>query len=182
VTTLLPPNATPLERLAAEALAQLERVSVPIRDLVNPDRCPTHLLPYLAWACSVDRWDPQWPDATKRHIIRSAWYVHAHKGTVGALRRVVEPLGATLHITEWWQTEPPSLPGTFTLEVGVPEAGLSDELYDLLTWLIDDAKPLSRHLVALSITLQTPGYLYLGAACLDGDTLTVYPLDTEAAP
>ncbi|MBA1289175.1 phage tail protein I [Pseudomonas japonica] len=181
MTSLLPPNATQLEQLAAEAIAQLERVPVPMRNLVNPDRCPVHLLPYLAWAFSVDRWDPLWPEPTKRQIIRSAWYVHAHKGTVGALRRVVEPLGATLAITEWWQTEPPGVPGTFVLDVGVPETGLSDELYDLLTWLIDDAKPVSRHLTALSITLQTPGFLYLGGALLDGDTLTIYPPDTEAA-
>jgi phage tail P2-like protein len=177
---LLPPSATSLEGLAAEALAQIEHLPVPLRDLANPDRCPVALLPYLAWAFSVDRWDPRWPESTKRHIIRSAWYVHAHKGTVGALRRVIEPLGYLVGIEEWWQTNPPGPPGTFTLEVGVPEAGLSDELYELLSWLIDDAKPLSRHLAKLSIILQTPGHLYLGAAVIDGDTLTVYPLTTEA--
>ena len=58
---LLPGNASELERLAAEALAQIERVPVPIRDLWNPDTCPVALLPYLAWAFSVDRWSQAWP-------------------------------------------------------------------------------------------------------------------------
>ena len=46
---LLPTNASELERLAAEAFAQIERVPVPLRDLWNPDACPVELLPYLAW-------------------------------------------------------------------------------------------------------------------------------------
>ena len=37
---LLPANATELERLAAEVLAQIERVPVPLRQLWNPDTCP----------------------------------------------------------------------------------------------------------------------------------------------
>lgn len=42
---LLPGNATALERLATQALAEIERVPVPIRDLVSPERCPVALLP-----------------------------------------------------------------------------------------------------------------------------------------
>lgn len=174
---LLPGNATALERLATQALAEIERVPVPIRDLVSPERCPVALLPYLAWAFSVDRWEAGWSEATKRQVIRSAWFVHAHKGTIGALRRVVEPLGYLIRVTEWWQTTPTGPRGTFALDIGVLDSGITEVMYEALTLLIDDAKPLSRHLTGLAISLEARGPVTVGAAVMDGETLTVYPYD-----
>lgn len=172
---LLPGNATALERLATQALAEIERVPVPIRDLVSPERCPVALLPYLAWAFSVDRWEAGWSEATKRQVIRSAWFVHAHKGTIGALRRVVEPLGYLIRVTEWWQTTPRGTPGTFKLDIGVLDSGITEVMYEALTLLIDDAKPLSRHLTGLAISLEARGAVTFGAVATDGEFLTVYP-------
>lgn len=175
MTGLLPPNAEQLERLAAEALIQIERVPIPIRDLVNPDRCPLALLPYLAWAFSVDRWDERWSETTKRKVIKSSYFVHSRKGTIGALRRVVEPLGYLIEILEWWQLTPPGIPGTFELKVGVLDTGITDEMYQELTALIDDAKPLTRHLIGLAISLETSGRTYLSASLSEGDEIDVYP-------
>ena len=109
--SLLPGNACDLERQAAQALAQIQRVPIPLRQLWNPDTCPTPLLPYLAWSLSVDRWDGNWSDATKRAAIRASFFIHSRKGTIGALRRVVEPLGYLIEIIEWWQTAPEGVPG-----------------------------------------------------------------------
>lgn len=173
--SLLPPNASELERLAAEALAQIQRVPVPLRDLWNPDTCPVDLLPYLAWAFSVDRWSSAWPERAKRDAIRAAYFIHAHKGTIGALRRVVEPLGYLIRITEWWQQVPEGVPGTFSLEIGVLETGISEETYESLSLLIDDAKPVSRHLIGLDISLETHLTRYVGVTVIDGDELDVYP-------
>ncbi|MGN2381288.1 phage tail protein I [Pseudomonas juntendi] len=173
--TLLPQNSTALERQAAEALAQIQRVPVPIRDLLSPERCPAALLPYLAWAFSVDRWDSRWPEAAKRRAIRSSFFIHSRKGTIGALRRVVEPLGYLIEIVEWFDTVPPGVPGTFALKIGVLETGITEEMYQELTWLIDDAKPLTRHLTALAISLETKGQIYMGIGLQEGDILDVYP-------
>ncbi|WP_263264898.1 phage tail protein I [Pseudomonas sp. RIT-PI-S] len=175
MNTLLPPNATQLERLAAEALTQIEQVPVPMRELVNPDLCPAQLLPHLGWAFSVDRWDSAWSETTKRQVIKASYYVHAHKGTLGALRRVVEPLGYLIEVVEWWQTEPNGPPGTFALKVGVLDSGITEPMYELLSWLIDDAKPLSRHMTGLAISLETIGQLSLMASAHDGEELDVYP-------
>ncbi|MEN5032362.1 phage tail protein I [Pseudomonas sp. Ps21-P2] len=175
MTGLLPPNAQSLEQLAASALTQIERVPIPIRDLVNPDRCPLALLPYLAWAFSVDRWDERWPEAIKRKVIKSSYFVHSRKGTIGALRRVVEPLGYLLDVQEWWQLKPEGAPGTFQLKVGVLDTGITDEMYQELSALIDDAKPLTRHLIGLAISLETNGRTYLSASISEGDVIDVYP-------
>ncbi len=172
---LLPPNTTALERAVAQACAALESIPVPIRDLWNPDRCPEAFLPLLAWQFSVDRWDQEWSPATKRAVIKSSYRLHRRKGTIYALRRAVEPLGYLIRVVEWWQTTPRGQRGTFTLDVGVLETGITDEMYAELERLIDDAKPLSRHLHGLAISLESRGRIRVGVASYLGDVLTVYP-------
>lgn len=170
---LLPSGSTQLEVAAAEALSQIGGLPVPLRQLWNPDTCPLPLLPYLAWAFSVDRWDEKWSEPVKRAAVRAAWFIHKHKGTTGALRRVVEPLGYLIRITEWWQTQ--DIPGTFRLDVGVLETGITEEMYQELERLIADAKPCSRHLIGLSINLDVSSDCLIAAATYDGEELTVYP-------
>lgn len=175
VARLLPGNSTELERLAAQALAQIERVPVPLRDLWNPDACPVALLPYLAWAFSVDRWSQSWPESAKRNSIKAAYFIHSRKGTIGALRRVVEPLGYLIEVREWWDELPLGVPGTFRLLIGVLDTGITEAMYQELIWLIDDAKPLSRHLIELAISLESTGTVFIGACVYEGDELSVYP-------
>ena len=114
--SLLPLNRSALER-AIEVAAD-EDLKVSLRLLYNPDSCPAHLLYHLAWAWSVDRWEDSWNDEIKRSVIRAAFFVHAHKGTLGALRRVVEPFGYLIEVQEWWQATPPAQAGTFALKIG----------------------------------------------------------------
>ncbi len=173
MSSLLPLSSTQLERAIEAAMA--EKTEIPLRTLYNPDTCPAHLLPWLAWTWSVDRWDTRWTEAVKRSAIRSAFYVHAHKGTIGALRRVVEPLGYLIEVLEWWETKPEGAPGTFALKVGVLDTGITEEAYLELERLIDDAKPVSRHLTGLAISLETQGAINIGVAVYEGDVIDVYP-------
>ena len=171
--SLLPINSTQLER-AIEA-ASTDQTVIPLRSLYNPTTCPVHLLPHLAWAWSVDRWDDRWTEAAKRNAVRASFYIHSRKGTIGALRRVVEPLGYLLEVIEWWQTVPEGPPATFALRVGVLDTGITEEMFSELERLIDDAKPVSRHLTGLDITLETRANAYTGFAVYDGDEIDVYP-------
>ncbi|MEI9598044.1 phage tail protein I [Moellerella wisconsensis] len=169
---LLPVGSSPLELAAAGSLAQIERVPIPIRILWNPDLCPVHLLPYLAWAFSVDRWDKDWTEKAKRDAIKAAMFIHKHKGTIGALRRVIEPLGYLIRVIEWWKTNETA--GTFRLDIGVLETGLTEEMYHELEDVIFDTKPASRHLIGLNIQLEAQGQVYCAASSYLGDTLTIY--------
>lgn len=170
--SLLPVESSPLELAIAEVCSELAALPVPLRDLWNPDTCPLDLLPYLAWAFSVDRWSWDWSEQTKRNVVKSAYFIHRHKGTIGALYRAVEPLGFLIKITEWWQAG--DKPGTFRLEVGVLESGITDEMYREVERLINDAKPCSRHLIGLTISITVNVSLRMGIASQGGDVLTVY--------
>lgn len=176
---LLPSNATPMERRIASVVADIEDVPQPLRSLRRAETTPAELLTWLAWERSVDRWSDNWTEDTKRRAVANSFFVHQRKGTIGALRRVVEPLGYLLEVREWWQMVPEGKRGTFTLSIGVLDSGITEEMYPELERLIDDAKRLSQHLAGLSIQLETRGGVNLGVACTSGDILTVYPPEAE---
>ncbi|MBC3410276.1 phage tail protein I [Pseudomonas sp. SWRI51] len=177
MTSLLPLNSTQLER--AVEYATDEVTDVPLRTLYSPDTCPAHLLYQLAWAWSVDRWDDTWSETVKRSVIRSAFFVHAYKGTIGALRRVVEPFGYLIEINEWWELQPPGPRGTFALKVGVSNGGISEDTYQELSRLINDARPVSRHMLGLDISLETRVPAYQVAPSFDGEVIEVYPWEAS---
>lgn len=89
--SLLPPNATPQERAIEAAVAR--ELPACIRCTWNPETCPAGLLPWLAWAFSVDEWDAGWSEDAKRASIRDAVAIHRRKGTVWAIRRVLSAAG-----------------------------------------------------------------------------------------
>lgn len=171
--SLLPPSASDFMRCVERGASRLSALPVSLNQLWDPDTCPVALLPYLAWALSVDRWDRDWTEETKRQVIRDAWAIHRHKGTISAIRRVVEPFGYVINVTEWWETGDPR--GTFRLDIGVLDVGITEEMYTEMERLIADARPVSRHLVGLNIMQDIQGYLYTGGVMYDGDVITIYP-------
>lgn len=92
MTRLLPPNATPTEAALETATARLGDVPV-VAGLWDPETCPAAVLPWLAWALSIDEWDAGWTDETKRRIVASSVAVHRRKGTVAAVKRAVADAG-----------------------------------------------------------------------------------------
>ncbi|WP_097506303.1 phage tail protein I [Escherichia coli] len=171
-----------LEQMAASynpavytALINLEHIKSYLPD--STFTCPVSFLPYLAWAFSVDRWDEGWTESVKRQVVKDAFYIHQHKGTTSAVRRVVEPFGFLIRIIEWWQTG--ETPGTFRLDIGVQDQGITEDTYLELERLISDAKPCSRHMIGMSINLQTSGPHWVGAASYLGEEITIYPYINE---
>ena len=148
--TLLPPHATPLERALEQALARIEDVPVPVDTLWDPQACPAELLPWLAWAWSVDEWDPEWPEEVKRRVIAAAPEVHRRKGTRAAVERALKAIGVIAEIVEWWQKSPRGTPGTFSVTAWVNEqlrpgaAVLTGRVQRQIDAIVRRTKPLSR--------------------------------------
>ena len=171
--SLLPSNRTPLEQALAQV--SMEKPDLPnvLRRMISPATCPVELLPWLALQRSVDRWDPTWSEAIKRKVVKDSFEVHQRKGTVAALRQVVEPFADLIDITEWHQLEPKGEPGTFSMSLALFESGLSEQGLVELERIIGDTKPISRHLVGLSITYSPKGELFLGGSIFTGDEMVV---------
>lgn len=122
-STLLPPNAASGTRALEAASARIGDVDVPLRQLWNPDTCPLDLLPWLAWALSIDAWKSYWPEQVKRDRVRRALDIQRHKGSVKSVRDVVASFGGAVALSEWWQQDPPGDPHTFAMSLTLNGAG-----------------------------------------------------------
>lgn len=170
--TLLPPNATPLER-SVEAMnaASLGGVPVPIRDLWNPATCPASLLPFLAWGISIDFWDADWTEAEKRSAIAGAIDAQRRKGTPASLREVLDRFDPMIALVEWFEDKVHLDPYTFRLEL--PTRAESAVVYDedLVLALLRDieaVKPLRAHMFAVHRLAANADAWLVGGAKIAG--------------
>ena len=120
VASLLPPNASELER-ALEQLSgvRLGDIAVPLRDLWSAEHCPELLLPWLAWALSVDQWSADWPLHVRRARVASAIAIQRIKGTAQSVIDVVASFGGNVVVREWFDQTPLGDPCTFSLTVAL---------------------------------------------------------------
>ncbi|HBR4654220.1 phage tail protein I [Klebsiella pneumoniae] len=172
-SSLLPPGSSALERRLAQACSGISDLNVPLRDLWNPWKCPAKFLPYLAWAFSVDRWEENWTETAKRQAVSDAFWIHQRKGTVAAVKRVIEGLGYSMTLEEWWKVADPA--GTFRLEIDLNEIGITEPMIYELERIIGDAKPVSRHISQLTLSLNVTALASIGSAFIDSEVITVYP-------
>ncbi len=173
--SLLPPNATAQERALSEATARLSDVPLLVRESWNPDTCPAELLPWLAWAFSVDEWQIEWSEQEKREVINSALDVHKHKGTIGAIDRALRPLGYLIDVVEWWEMTPPGQPYTFSIVMGTDTKPVTEDMYEKAERIVLTYKNLRSHLIAMTIKASVSGKSFAAAALVDGNDTTVYP-------
>lgn len=101
--TLLPHNASPLERALEQAAARIADVPVPLKELWDPWACPIELLPWLAWALSTDRWEVDWSEDKKRQTVADAIDLQRKKGTPAAVESVLKSFDDLLTLTEWFE-------------------------------------------------------------------------------
>ena len=164
--SLLPPNATTQETALEQTTARISQIPIKINPLWNPQICPVELLPWLAWALSVDTWDSDWPESTKRQVIADSVAVHRHKGTLSSIRRVLNALGVIVEIEEWFQYQ--GAPHTFRLtawvndQVAIENTPLNPTLYRNLQRTVNQVKPVRSHYdlrvgIALDSTLALGG-------------------------
>lgn len=95
MANILPNNATNLEHaLASMSHRILDLDTDEIRRLWDPWRCRADLLPYLAWALSVDLWYDDWNEYKKRSVIANAIKHHSQKGTLALLETYADLVGS----------------------------------------------------------------------------------------
>jgi len=178
MSDLLPFNALPAERAMSLSTARVGEVPVVIGDLYNPATCPSALLPWLAWAESVDEWDSNWTEAQKRAVIAASRAVHEKKGTIGALRLAIEALGSDITVEEWFEQVPPGDPYTFRVMLIIDQEVTNAAAIERIERVVLSAKNLRSHAEILPI-LTRGGTAWAGAAAFVLDTITI---PAESAP
>lgn len=152
---LLPPSASPTERAIETVIAERTvGIAAPIADLWNVDTCPVDLLPWMAWAFSVEVWDHAWSETIKRNVIRNSVQVHRMKGTRRAVELALEALEMRIDLHEGFELDEFGAPYgpafTFTLDAfadDIFDAGfqINPALHALVSELIRNVKPVRAH-------------------------------------
>ena len=171
--SLLPPNVTKTERSLERVMARPDTLPVKIRDLWSPDACPLHLLPWLAWAYGVTKWDSRWAEDQKRAVVRNALFVRRYKGTYAAVERALSSLGYNINIVEWYEDSPRGEPATFRIDISISDVGIDEPMYTEMTAVINDAKNLRSHLSGMRLVMRSDALLRIGSALCIGEQINV---------
>lgn len=173
MTDLLPGNSTELE----SAVSEVSHRDIPVRtrDVWNPTDCPAAVLPWLAWAWSVDEWDPDWSESQKRGAVAASFAVHRSKGTPAALQSALNGIGYTdTSLLEWFQESPPAPPYTFAVVVTVDQLGIPDlGTHEMIHKVATSTKNARSRMTGIDIKGRSSGSAYYGAAVFSGETVTI---------
>ena len=123
---ILPTNATPIE-IGYDLAFALQIAAIPVNaiwDQWDADNCAEGLLPWLAWALSVDEWDADWSIGKKRAVIKASIDVHRKRGTPGSIKDDLAALEWDTEYQEWRSASDTATPHTFTVSVINPAAPL----------------------------------------------------------
>ncbi|MFK7686060.1 phage tail protein I [Aeromonas caviae] len=171
MSELLPPSSTPLERALADTVAKVSTLPTPARDLWNPDTCPVELLPWLAWAFSLDDWDVTWTEAQQRAAVKASYGVHRHKGTIGSVKDALNALGLSVQVQEWFNQIPAGDPYTYKLLLEVNQYGVSLAQLEKIQNVVENAKNLRSHMTTLDLTVASNATVYIGAVAMSGNEI-----------
>jgi len=140
------------------------------------DYVPASVLPHLAEQFHVagnEGWLLCNSDDDRRALIKSAIELHRYKGTPYAIERVLDVLGLSGELQEWFQYG--GQPYHFRVAVDIGDKGMDEAFINRIEGLINEWKNTRSHLEKLSLMLNTSGTCRVGAAALSGEVITVWP-------
>ena len=117
-----------------------------VRKLQEPSECPVNLLPWLAFALSVDVWSDGWSESVKRDVIDKSVAIHRKKGTLGAVKSAISALGIAQFDVLERKDNPTIAHGYFQLRFLADDPVINSRLkQQQLLSTVDSAKKLSAH-------------------------------------
>ena len=168
--SLLPPNASQLERAASDA-ARIDDLDLkPVSNLWNPWECHISVLPYLAWALSVDVWDEDWPEKVKRTVVAESIPLHWIKGTPGAVEQMCAALDYEVDVLEWPEYDG----GHDRYKLRLKER-MSEADYEKIIIADRVAKRQSQERDAIQVHQQCEGTIYMGGIIYRGRRSKIFP-------
>jgi len=130
--TSLLPKVYPIEEHALDIATsvRIDGISLElqrIKTLANPKECPVDFLPILAYSFGSDfYWKfKDLDEKQQREMIANSLLLHRKKGTLWAIKKVLDILGFETEITEWWEDKEdpfginPTKPYTFSIVLDI---------------------------------------------------------------
>jgi len=172
--SLLPINASQLLKDLENSSPKAANLEALNRYVTNPDLVPDNILPWLAWAVSVDDWSDNWSLAVKRNVIKASINVHKKKGTIGALRSALEAFSyENIKVQEWFDYR--GDPHFFRVFFDVTKPGFDVGILPQVQKVIDNTKNVRSHLESLKAFLSAEmGLINMGSVMISKE---ITPID-----
>lgn len=163
-----------LANIAAERFAQLDLTALMVYlvDLVDASALPVlaeqfHVQGLEGWLFTTD-------EREKRELIKQAIELHKYKGTIWAVRRVLEILSLPGTISEWFEYGGRAY--FFKVDIELVDKGMDENLFNDLVELIHEYKNTRSKLEALIVWIINQSAIpVIGCALYGGELTTVLP-------
>ncbi|MEB7937389.1 MULTISPECIES: phage tail protein I [Escherichia] len=163
-----------LANIAAERFAQLDLTALMVYlvDLVDASALPTlaeqfHVQGLEGWLFTTD-------EREKRELIKQAIELHKYKGTIWAVRQVLEILSLPGTISEWFEYGGKAY--FFKVDIELVDKGMDENLFNNLVELIHEYKNTRSKLEALIVWIINQSAIpVIGCALYGGELTTVLP-------
>ena len=174
--SLLPPNASKLLRDLESVFGDSFDLPTLNRYVVNPDLAPVHILPWLAWALSVDDWSDNWSEQIRRNVIKASVEVHRKKGTIGALKKALQAFNyENVKVEEWFEYG--ADPYFFRVFFDVTEPGFDVNILPQVQKVIESTKNARSHLESLRAYLSAEmGLVSIGSIIISKEVTSLNPV------
>lgn len=174
--SLLPPNASQLLRDLENVFGKSFDLPTLNRYVVNPDLAPAHILPWLAWALSVDDWSDNWSETIRRNVIKASVDIHRKKGTIGALKKALQAFNYTnIKVEEWFEYG--ADPYFFRVFFDVREPGFDVNILPQVQKVIESTKNARSHLESLRAYLSAEmGLVSIGSVIISKEVTSLDPV------
>jgi len=120
------------DKVIKELLPLIEKVLI----VPNIDNAPSNILDLLAWQFHLEGYELAQTDEQKRNMIKKAIELHRYKGTKWAIKGVLEALGLSGEIKEWFEYDGEP----FKFKIYLNSALKSDNDYKKMLSLVKEYK------------------------------------------
>lgn len=166
MSSLLPPNATKLEKNIEQLGLHISILPVPFVELHRVELCPVPFLAWLAWDHRVEYWRSDWNESEKRQSIIESKPFNAQRGTRSSIENLLSKVATNYELKAWHQFNPPQPP--FTFVVIINELIISiDQLLQIQTAV--EATKSARDQFSIAATVSSSGQFYVTGACHSGE-------------
>ncbi len=179
---LIPASINDLSAQAYNEMAErLGSLDVTVLLVYIIDYVPASVLPHLAEQFHVaenEGWLLCNADDERRALIKSAIELHRYKGTPYAIEMVLDVLGLSGELQEWFQYS--GEPYHFRVAIDISKKGLDEAFINKIEMLINKWKNARSHLDSLRLYCSTTGHQRVACSTMAGECITVYPYNPPA--
>ncbi len=168
MSSLLPPNATALEKNVEQLGQRTTQLPVPFVELNRIDQCPMPFLAWLAWDHRVEYWRSDWSQAEKRQAISESKTFNAQRGTRSSMESLISKFATNFQLKAWHEFNPPQAPFTFVVIINELTVSI-DQLLQIQTAV--EATKSARDDFSISAKVVSSGQFQMTGASHSGETV-----------